>query len=222
MQKRAEIIKLTSQKWKFLHLYLVFHLHQTESGKRNPRKIVARAGTNVTLPCVGAVGEKSVSKIEKLTWKSGQTIIKFINGRPLEQNQRVSVRSDSTCENVDSHTLSTDFNLLFLSFLFFPPSQPFYLQRSLNPKNYSLHFNPVKLIDSGEYICTINDKPTEPIDLLVQDVPEAPGRPMITGFTSRSVNLSWAQVQEPKNAPVTDFILETRYVQVVTLVGRPL
>lgn len=109
-----------------------------------------------------------------------------------------------------------------LAFLFFPPSQPFYLQRSLNPKNYSLHFNPVKLIDSGEYICTINDKPTEPIDLLVQDVPEAPGRPMITGFTSRSVNLSWAQVQEPKNAPVTDFILETRYVQVVTLVRRPL
>lgn len=103
-----------------------------------------------------------------------------------------------------------------LFFCFFSPSQPFYLQRSLNPKNYSLHFNPVKLIDSGEYICTINDKPTEPIDLLVQDVPEAPGRPMITGFTSRSVNLSWAQVQEPKNAPVTDFILETRYVQVIT------
>lgn len=83
-------------------------------------------------------------------------------------------------------------------------------QRSLNPKNFSLHFNPVKLIDSGEYICTINDNPSEPIDLLIQDIPEAPGRPMITGFTSRSVNLSWAQVEDPKNVPVTDFILETR------------
>ncbi|CRK87824.1 CLUMA_CG001612, isoform A [Clunio marinus] len=141
-----------------------------ESDKRPVKKVVARAGTNLTLPCAGVVGEKSVVKIEKLTWKSSQTIIKFINGRPLEQNQR----------------------------------------RSLHPKNFSLHFNPVKLIDSGEYICWINDNPSHPIDLLVQDVPEAPSRPMITGFTSRSVNLSWAQVQDPKNAPVTNFILEIR------------
>jgi hypothetical protein len=54
------------------------------------KKIVARAGTNLTLPCAGVVGEKSVLKIEKLTWKSSQTIIKYINGKPLEQNQRVS------------------------------------------------------------------------------------------------------------------------------------
>lgn len=113
MHKRVEIIKLTTRK--LLHSCLAFPLNQTESGKRNPRKIVARAGTNLTLPCVGAVGEKSAPKIEKLTWKSSQTIIKFINGRPLEQNQRVSVLSDSTCGNVDSHTLSTDFNLLFSS-----------------------------------------------------------------------------------------------------------
>lgn len=100
-----------------------------------------------------------------------------------------------------------------ISFSAFSPFlvQPF-SQRSLNPKNFSLHFNPVKLIDSGEYICTINDKSVDPVDLLVQDVPEPPSRPMITGFTSRSVNLSWAQVQDPKNAPVTEFILETRYV----------
>lgn len=102
----------------------------------------------------------------------------------------------------------------FSIFSFFM-SQPFFLllQRSLNPKNFSLQFNPVKLIDNGEYICTINDNPSAPIDLLVQDTPDAPGRPMITGFTSRSVNLSWAQAQDPKNAPVTDFTLETRYAQ---------
>lgn len=87
-----------------------------------------------------------------------------------------------------------------------------FFQRSLNPKNFSLLFNPLKLIDSGEYICLINDIPSEPVDLLVQDTPEPPSRPMITGFTSRSVNLSWAQVQDPKNAPVTDFTVESRYV----------
>lgn len=61
-----------------------------ESDKRGLKKIVARAGGNLTLPCPDAVGEKSVLKIEKLTWKSSQTIIKFVHGRPLEQNQRVS------------------------------------------------------------------------------------------------------------------------------------
>lgn len=62
-----------------------------ESDKQAAKKVVARAGTNLTLACPGALlGEKSAPKIEKLTWKSSQTIIKFIHGRPLEQNQRVS------------------------------------------------------------------------------------------------------------------------------------
>jgi hypothetical protein len=56
------------------------------------KKIVARAGTNLTLPC-DAFNEKSISKIEKLTWKLSQTIIvKYIDGKALDhqQNQRVS------------------------------------------------------------------------------------------------------------------------------------
>jgi Immunoglobulin domain len=190
----------------YLISFIFFPNEITESDKRQLKRVVARAGTNITLPCANAVGEKAPTKIEKLTWKSSQTIIKFINGRPLEQNQRVS--EHLTRHELSDGTGSLSFLCLIWTFYHF-----FSLQRSLNPKNFSLHFNPVKLIDSGEYICTINDKLSEPIDLLVQDVPEAPGRPMITGFTSRSVNLSWAQVQEPKNAPVTNFILETRYVQ---------
>lgn len=38
------------------------------------RRIVEKAGTNLTLAC-DALNEKSVLKIEKLTWKSSQTII---------------------------------------------------------------------------------------------------------------------------------------------------
>lgn len=44
------------------------------------------------------------------------------------------------------------------------------------------------------------------------DVPTAPERPLITSFTSRSMNLSWAHSQEPRNAPVTHFLIETRQV----------
>lgn len=45
------------------------------------------------------------------------------------------------------------------------------------------------------------------------DVPTAPERPLITSFTSRSMNLSWAHSQESRNAPVTHFLIETRRVQ---------
>ena len=64
----------------------------TEADKRPLKKIVARAGTNLTLPC-DALNEKSISRIEKLTWKLSQTIIvKYTDGKPLEhQNKRVSV-----------------------------------------------------------------------------------------------------------------------------------
>ena len=50
-------------------------------------KIVANAGKNVSLICSG-IDEKT--KIETLTWKTTQTIIKYVNGKPLDQNQRVS------------------------------------------------------------------------------------------------------------------------------------
>jgi hypothetical protein len=65
----------------------------TEADKRSLRKVVARAGTNITLPCHGFNSEKFVSRVEKLTWKlsQSQTIIKYVaGGRPLEQNQRVN------------------------------------------------------------------------------------------------------------------------------------
>ena len=70
----------------------------------------------------------------------------------------------------------------------------------------------MQLSDSGDFSCTVNDKsPLDIVELVIHDAPEPPSRPMITSFTSRSVNLSWAQNQHPKNEQVTDFILETRY-----------
>lgn len=69
----------------------------------------------------------------------------------------------------------------------------------------------MEAIDRGEFGCFVNDKPPSKIlDLAVHDVPESPNRPMITSFNSRAVNLSWAQIQDPKNEPVIDFILESR------------
>ncbi|XP_037919169.1 tyrosine-protein phosphatase 99A isoform X3 [Hermetia illucens] len=82
----------------------------------------------------------------------------------------------------------------------------------LLPENFSLQFSPAIASDTAEYICLVNDRhiPEAIIDLLVQDVPDPPERPLIVSFTSRSVNLSWAHSQHARNAPVTHFIIETR------------
>lgn len=51
------------------------------------KTIVALAGRNLTLPCPGVNAQ---SLIDTLTWKTTQTIAKYINGMPMVQNQRVS------------------------------------------------------------------------------------------------------------------------------------
>ena len=52
------------------------------------KTIVAVAGKNLTLPCPG-VNEQSL--IDTLTWKTSQTIAKYVNGMPMMLNQRVSI-----------------------------------------------------------------------------------------------------------------------------------
>ncbi|XP_055371784.1 protein sidekick-1-like [Condylostylus longicornis] len=78
--------------------------------------------------------------------------------------------------------------------------------------NFSLQFSPAIAADTAEYICLVNGRHISEaiVDLLVQDVPDPPERPLIVSFTSRSVNLSWAHSQNPRNDPVSHFIIETR------------
>ena len=47
---------------------------------------------------------------------------------------------------------------------------------------------------------------------LTTDVPDPPGRPLIMGFTSRSVNLSWAPSLSSHGSPISHYIIHTRYV----------
>lgn len=114
------------------------------------------AGQNLTLTCPG-VTEHSL--IDTLSWKqSKQTIVKFINGLPMVQNQRVS----ETCQQPADLPQSTPH--LLLLFLLFTQ------QISLLADNYSLYFNKTVSTDTGEYSCIINDRhsPESIIDLLIQ------------------------------------------------------
>lgn len=83
---------------------------------------------------------------------------------------------------------------------------------SLLSDTFALHFHPVTADDSGFYVCLVNNrpKPDAVLKLTVHDVPDAPGRPLIMSFTSRSVNLSWAPPPNTHSSPVTHYIIQTR------------
>lgn len=83
MQTYLYMIKYTDDR----NVSLFFKFLETE---KIVHKIVANAGKNVSLICSG-IDEKT--KIETLTWKTTQTIIKYVNGKPLDQNQRVSCKA---------------------------------------------------------------------------------------------------------------------------------
>ena len=44
---------------------------------------------------------------------------------------------------------------------------------------------------------------------LLADVPNPPGRPMVTGFTSRSITLSWSKPRHSDAAPVLGYVITT-------------
>lgn len=46
--------------------------------------------------------------------------------------------------------------------------------------------------------------------LFIVDVPDAPGKPLVMGFTSRSVNLSWTPPLNVHNSPIVNYIIHIR------------
>ncbi|XP_063218642.1 protein sidekick-2-like [Bacillus rossius redtenbacheri] len=83
---------------------------------------------------------------------------------------------------------------------------------SLEPGSFALRIRPVESGDSGVYSCLVNNRPQPEalVRLVVQDVPDPPGRPLIMGFTSRAVNLSWAPPQDTHNSPIMHYIIQVR------------
>ncbi|XP_046912035.2 protein tyrosine phosphatase 99A isoform X4 [Dermatophagoides farinae] len=82
---------------------------------------------------------------------------------------------------------------------------------SFVPETGALLLRSVSFRDSGDYLCLVNNKRENgQVRLMVQDVPDPPGKPFIMSFTSRSVNLSWAPSFNSHNSPVLNYIIHTR------------
>lgn len=45
---------------------------------------------------------------------------------------------------------------------------------------------------------------------VLADVPDPPGRPIATNFTSRSVTISWAPSENSHNNPISHYIINVR------------
>ncbi|XP_022250012.1 protein sidekick-2-like, partial [Limulus polyphemus] len=85
---------------------------------------------------------------------------------------------------------------------------------SILPDSYALHFRLVTYRVSGEYQCIVNGKGEKEgiLRLFVQDIPDRTGMPLIMGFTSRSVNLSWAPSVDNHFSPIIHYIIHVRRI----------
>lgn len=86
---------------------------------------------------------------------------------------------------------------------------------SLLPGSQGLFFRAVTAEDSGEYQCLVDSRQGRQglVRLYVQDVPDPPGIPILTGFTSRSVNLSWTSSANTHHSPIQHYIIHIKVGQ---------
>jgi hypothetical protein len=96
--KEEDIVSChNTNKLNFLQQMIIFSFLSGNIDEENipVKTVVEYAGRNLTLPCPG-VNEHSL--IDTLTWKTTQTIAKYVNGMPMVQNQRVSKPKLSSIE----------------------------------------------------------------------------------------------------------------------------
>ena len=82
---------------------------------------------------------------------------------------------------------------------------------SLNDETFDLTVTGVRLEDAGDYFCLVNNKleGQDIVSVSVVSPPDPPSRPMITGFNSRSVSLTWSRPRPSSHSPgdIVDYIV---------------
>ena len=82
---------------------------------------------------------------------------------------------------------------------------------SLNDQTFDLTVTGVRLEDAGDYYCLVNNKleGEDIVSVSVVSPPDPPSRPMITGFDSRSVTLTWTRPRPSSHSPgdISDYVV---------------
>ena len=147
-------------------------------------RVVARAGSNISLACGGL---SSTSYLYLVEW-----VCSGCDCGPCPAHSSRGLRlvrfNDKITQWDNSH------------------------RRTLDRHSYGLDFSPVSVEDSGLYYCFINNRlDSSPVELTVQDAPEPPPhRPMISRISSRSVLLTWAVPLHDNHDPITSYKIHVR------------
>ncbi|XP_043193040.1 tyrosine-protein phosphatase 99A-like [Amphibalanus amphitrite] len=76
---------------------------------------------------------------------------------------------------------------------------------------FQLQIYPVVASDAGEYTCIVDGYDDgRSIQIVVDDVPPAPQRPLVVDFTSRSAVVSWAPRYSGSDTPPLSYVLQKR------------
>ncbi|GJQ68134.1 hypothetical protein Trydic_g10717 [Trypoxylus dichotomus] len=165
--------------------------------------------TNVNSYTIGVVTGGGVKRIYDVTGLPVHSIV-------IKAGEDKSI----SCPGVNEHSLVLELEWLSLTghlslVEYMSDSTTVWVNQnriSLLSDSFGLSFHPALAEDSGDYICLVNNRPKPDVlvRLIVQDIPDPPGRPLIMSFTSRSVNLSWAPSQDTHHSVVTHYIVHTR------------
>lgn len=197
MMRRLLIIGVTGFLLPVLIAADSFHVDKFPQPSGDPDVIpvttfVRTTGTNFSVPCP-EIRDADGLGIHSLEW-----FCRGCNG------QSQNAFGNSKIEHLETKVVSfnADGTVILIA-----PERIF-----MSSTNFSLNFSPLQTLDTGEYFCLVNDQrqPSLISRVIVQAVPDAPGKPLIMGFTSRSVNLSWAPPLNTHNSALSHYLIHVR------------
>lgn len=162
--------------------------------------VYRQAGENVTLLCQGLTEDSLVRSVKWICQGC-------YSNSPSHETVVAEFKEGQDQGDQDDPTLMRPEDSLELSSKSSAPPRV-----TLTQSVFSIEISPLAAEDSGEYMCLVNNRkrPNVAIRLFVQDVPAPPGVPLVMGFTSRSVNLSWTPPFNTHNSPISHYLIHVR------------
>ncbi|CAB4063723.1 PTPRG [Lepeophtheirus salmonis] len=169
------------------HLLFLCHVaHGMLYGDVMIDEVMAESGTNISVGCPGMSLNTFIIELE---WQCmGQCGMSSPPSDPGKERSILKYSKSGSSEQIMESASS---------------------RVQLDTDMFGLQFNPVNARDAGKYVCLINNRPLPDalIQLNVLDVPDPPRLPIVMGFTSRSVSLSWSKPRSKDDSPIKGYVI---------------